>query len=269
VSIATRSLLYVPGDRPDRVAKAMASDADAVIVDLEDAVKPPDKAAARQVVQSLIAAATPGQMWVRINSGSEGLADLDAIGSGAGLAGLVLAKCDAVGWVDRVASAVDDSVALAPLIETARAMLDIDALLSPPRVACCHLGEIDLLADLGGHGAAGESLIEHARRVVVFASAAAARQPPIGGVHAQIDDLDGLRTGSLHLAQLGFGGRAIIHPTHAAVVNDAFTPADDLVSWAQDVIRQIDEAAHGAARDSSGSMIDEAVVRRARRILAR
>ena len=266
----SRSLLYVPGDRPDRVAKACLGDADGVIIDLEDAVKAPAKHAARATVGELASIIRRADIaiWVRINSGDEGRRDLQSIADVAGIDGLVMAKCESVAWVKEVAAATPSTWMLSPLIESARAVRDIDQIVAGPRVAACHLGEVDLLADLHGAHPAGARLIEAARIAVLFASAAASIEPPIGGVHLQIDDLDALRTSSDELAQLGFGGRAIVHPSHCAIVNTSFSPSAADLEWAARLLADFDATSDGAVRGEDGAMIDEAVVRRARRIMS-
>ncbi|MCX6519416.1 MAG: aldolase/citrate lyase family protein [Actinobacteria bacterium] len=271
-----RSFLYVPGDRPDRVAKAMASTADAVIVDLEDAVKPASKPAARDALRAL-PTRTAGQRWVRINAGVDGRADLLALSALAdlergegrvGIDGVVVAKCETVDWLDEVAAAVGDRVAIAPLVESALALRRLDAICAHQRTVQCQLGEVDLLADLGGRPPGGHALVDRARLDLVVASAAAGIAAPIGGVHLAIDDLEALRSTSEALADIGFAGRAIVHPTHCAVVNEAFSPTAAGLAWAEDVLARWAAASTGAVRAADGSMIDEAVVRRARRLTA-
>jgi citrate lyase subunit beta/citryl-CoA lyase len=266
-----RSWLYVPGDRPDRVAKALQSSADAVIVDLEDAVRPGQREFARSTA---LAAATmprvPGiEMWVRINAGDAGRRDLAAIAGVHGLDGLVLAKCESADWIAEVASATPEAWLLSPLVETARAVRDIDSIMSAPRIGPCHLGEVDLLADLRGAPPTGQGLIDAARVTLVIASAAAGNAPPVGGVHLQLADLDALASTSAELAQLGFGGRAVVHPDHCAVVNEMFSPSAADVAWALSVLEAAASADGGVVRAADGSMVDEAVLRRARWIMGR
>lgn len=269
IAMVCRSFLYVPGDRADRVAKAMASSAHAVIVDLEDAVRPDAKPAARAALASMPPRSS-GQRWVRINAGAEGRADLTALGrivGGGGIDGLVLAKCETTDWLDEVAAAMPPSVVLAPLVETARAVRSLDAIAGHARVDQCQLGEVDLLADLGGRTPGGQALVHHARLELVIASAAAGIAAPIGGVHLEIDDLDALARSSRALAEIGFAGRAVVHPRHCDVVNDTFAPTAEERAWAEDVLSRWDAAGNGALRGADGAMIDEAVVRRARHLL--
>ncbi|MDO8390872.1 MAG: CoA ester lyase [Actinomycetota bacterium] len=261
-----RSWLYVPGDRPDRITKAFATEADAVIIDLEDAVKPAAKADARANAVAALAGDRRPQRWVRLNSGDDGRRDLDAlVASPTRPDGVLLAKCDTPAWIAEVAAALP-GVAVAPLVETAVALRDLHTIVAAPSVALCHLGEVDLLAELGGRLPGGQALIDHARIALVVASAAAGIGAPVGGVHLLVDDLQALAVTSSTLADLGFGGRAVIHPSHCAAVNAAFSPTAAEIEWARDVVALLDGAA-GAVRDASGAMIDEAVARRARRML--
>lgn len=265
-----RSYLYVPGDRPDRVVKALSSSADAVIVDLEDAVTFDRKDTARSVISDLDAtvATSVAQVWVRIGAGHEGRRDLQAVASCESVHGLVLAKCDSPAWIDEVAAVVGPQVLLSPLIESAVALGDVHAIAQHPRTHRLQLGEVDMVADLGGHPPGADVLVQHARVAVVVASAAAGIAAPVGGVHLAIDDLDSLQTSSLLLRQMGFGARALIHPKHCDIANVAFAPSADEVAWAEDTLARAGASTGGALRAADDSMIDEAVLRRARAIVA-
>lgn len=258
-----RSWLYVPGDRPERIAKALASEADAVIIDLEDGVAPANKAAARLHVATF--AGSHRRVWARINPGREGLADIAALAA-TPPAGLVLAKCETTQWIDQVVDRLPQHVSIAALVESAAAVATVGELCRHPRLLCCHLGEIDLLAQLGGRPSHADQLLAPARTALVYSSAAAGLEAPVAGVHVAIDDLDGLAESSRDLSAIGFGGRAVIHPTHCPPVNAAFSPTDDDIAWARSVL---DLTGSGARRDSDGTMVDEAVLRRARRLIER
>jgi citrate lyase subunit beta/citryl-CoA lyase len=270
---AIRSLLYVPGDRPDRISKALDAGADAVLIDLEDSVALSAKDAARHVaVDHLRGRTSEGcELWVRINSREIGRLDATAVaGESEHLSGLVLAKCD-LDWLDEIAAIVPSSVPLSPLIESALGVRQLDALCAHPRVTQCHLGEIDLLADVSAHANAGPQLLGHARAELLFASAAADILPPIGGVYTAIRDLDGLAADSVGLAELGFGGRPALHPSQVPVINAAFRPSSDALAAAATLVASYDEAlgrGQGVVTDAEGRMVDEAVIRRARRLLA-
>jgi citrate lyase subunit beta / citryl-CoA lyase len=267
-----RSFLYVPGDRSDRVTKAFAAGADAVLVDLEDAVALSAKAAARDVVVRVMRSrsAQAPQLWARLNAGDVGRADIAALApESEGLDGLVLAKCDDPAWLDEVGSLFPSPLALSPLIESALAIKRLDTLCSHPRVTQCHLGEIDLLADLGVRFAANR-LLDHARNELVYASAAAGILPPIGGVFTDVHDVEALAEDSVMLAHIGFAGRPALHPVQVPIIHAAFRPAAAEIAAAVRLVGYYDKAlqrGHGAVCDEAGRMIDEAVVRRARRLL--
>lgn len=265
-----RSFLYVPGDRPDRVVKALASGADAVVVDLEDSVTLDRKDMARVVVANLDAtvAEVTAQVWVRVGAGHDGRSDVRAVASSSSVHGLVMAKCDSTEWIDEVAAAVGPQVLLSPLIESAVALRDVHAIAQHPRTHRLQLGEVDMAADLGGHPPGADLLVHHARFAVVVASAAAGIAAPVGGVHLAIDDLESLQASSVLLRQMGFGARALIHPKHCDITNVAFSPSADEIAWADDVLARAAASTGGALRAADGSMIDEAVLRRARSIAA-
>jgi citrate lyase subunit beta / citryl-CoA lyase len=267
-----RSFIYVPGDRADRVAKAFAAGADAVLIDLEDAVALSAKAAARDVVVRVMrerSADTP-QLWVRLNAGDVGREDIAALApEAAHLDGLVLAKCDDPAWLDEVGAAFPPPLALSPLIESALAIRRLDAICAHPRVNQCHLGEIDLLADLGVQPGPGGAL-EYARNELVFASAAAGILPPIGGVFTAVKDVESLAADSALLARTGFAGRPALHPVQVPAIAAAFRPSAEEIEAAARLVAYYETAVkrgRGAVSDEAGRMIDEAVVRRARRLL--
>jgi citrate lyase subunit beta/citryl-CoA lyase len=269
-----RSFLYVPGDRADRVAKALAAGADAVLIDLEDSVALSAKEAARMVAVDTLRSRT-GEgpaVWVRINTGEMGRADAAALGTeDVYLEGVVLAKCDNMDWLDEVASTIPSPIPLSPLIESALGLRRLDALCAHTRVRQCHVGEIDLLAELGAHADGGSQLLGHAHAELLYASAAAGILPPIGGVYPDFRDLEGFAADSVRLAQLGFAGRPAVHPSQVPVINAVFRPSADELATATALVAKYDQAlAHGqgAVIDEQGRMVDEAVVRRSRQLVA-
>jgi citrate lyase subunit beta/citryl-CoA lyase len=268
-----RSFLYVPGDRADRVGKALDAGADAILIDLEDSVALSAKEAARHVaVDCLRSRSGEGPaVWVRINTGEIGRADAAALATDAAyLGGVVLAKCDDPDWLDEIASTIPSSIPLSPLIESALGLRRLDVLCAHPRVTQCHLGEIDLLAELGAHADAGPQLLGYAQAELLYASAAARILPPIGGVYTAFRDREGFAADSARLAQLGFAGRPAIHPSQVPVINAAFRPSADELETAAALVASYDEAlarGQGAVSDEQGRMVDEAVVRRARQLL--
>ncbi len=277
---AARSYLYVPGNRRDMLDKAEERGADAVMLDLEDAVPPPARALARaEAARYLSAPGRTAAVWARINPGPPGLDDLDAVVV-PGLAGICLAKAQSAGDVAAVADAVavlerrrglePGSVALMPLVESAAGVLAAAAIAAAPRVRLLHLGEIDLAADLGAEPGPDARELLWARSQVVAASAAAGLGPPLGPVSPDFADLEAFRASTLALRRLGFRGRGCIHPAQVAVVNEIFTPAPPEVERARQIVAAY-EAAVAAGRGTltgpDGRMIDAAVIRAARRTL--
>jgi citrate lyase subunit beta/citryl-CoA lyase len=283
---AARSYLYVPGDKPDVLAKALGRGADALIVDLEDAVAPSAKDAARATVREFLAglpAAGGGEVeiWVRVNGDGIAGHDIEAVASPA-VSGFCLAKAESADDVDAAAEAcgrAEDalglepgSFSLAPLLESASAVLDARAIASAsPRVVRLQVGEADLRADIGVTLGPDERELLLVRSSVVLASAAAGIEPPVGPVSTNFRDLDALRESTEALARLGYLGRACIHPAQAAVVNEVFTPDAEAVDAARALIARYDAAVaagEGVFTDDNGRMVDLAVIRQARRTLA-
>jgi citrate lyase subunit beta / citryl-CoA lyase len=272
-----RSYLYVPGDRPDRLVGALARGADALIADLEDAVAPARKQEAREQVRAWLDADGPGgpQRWVRINADSL-KADLDAVVTAA-LTGVVVPK----GEPDRLA-AVDTllreleaerglaagSVAVLPLVESAAGLQRVAEVAAAPRVLRLGLGEADLAADLGLVLDAERTILTSLRLQVVVASAAAGIGRPVGPTSTSFRDLDAFRRSAEALRQLGFRGRTAIHPGQIAVIHEVFTPSEDEVAAARDMVARFEAADGGGFVDADGKFVDLAVVRHAHEVLA-
>jgi citrate lyase subunit beta / citryl-CoA lyase len=272
-----RSYLYVPGDAPARLAKAAGRGADALIVDLEDAVPLALKETARHIVAEYLRSG--GAAWVRINPGDLGLLDAHAM-LGPGLLGLCVAKAELAALspldsfltdAERATGVAAGSTRIVPLLETANSLFDALAIARSPRVARLQLGEADLAADLGvTPGPEGRELW-WARSQVVAASAAAGIDAPVAPVSTNFTDLDGLRESTIALRRMGFHGRACIHPAQIAVVHDIFTPTPEELAAAHDVLARFEVAranGSGVCVDSHGRLVDEAVVRSARRLVA-
>ncbi|MFJ6466665.1 HpcH/HpaI aldolase/citrate lyase family protein [Streptomyces sp. NPDC091387] len=278
-----RSYLYVPADRPAMLARALERGADAVIVDLEDAVAPDAKDAARQAAADWLARLTPGgptEVWVRVNPGPTGLADAAAVVAPA-LHGLCLAKCESPADVVAVDQVVGEreaalgltpgSVALSPLLESAGAVLAAPALAASPRVAHLQAGEADLRAELGMEPSPDERELLPLRVSLVLACAAARVGPPVGPVSTDYRDTGALRRSTTALRALGYRSRACIHPAQIPVVHEVFTPSEAELDAASELVNRFDAAVrdgHPVIVGADGRMVDEAVVRAARRTLA-
>jgi citrate lyase subunit beta/citryl-CoA lyase len=267
--VAPHAYLYVPGHRADRFAKALGSGAGAIILDLEDAVPVASKDAARDDVRSFVAGLTPGtvEVWVRINDGDRGRDDLRALSGIGALAGVVVPKARPGSLATLHAEA--PHVALIPLVESAAAVLDVSAIAGADGVRALAIGEVDLAADLGLGDAVPDAALWALRMNVVVASAAAERHAPLGPVARDIDDLDRFAAVVRQLRQAGFGAVQAIHPKQVPVITEIFTPTADEIAAAERILQQAGQAAGGVFVDDDGRMIDEAVLRSARRLLDR
>jgi citrate lyase subunit beta/citryl-CoA lyase len=263
-----RSLLYVPGHRPDRFEKAWATGADAVIFDLEDAVPVSAKTEALAAVTAHLASAPPtASAWVRLNPGQAGRTEAAALLEAGARCGFVVPKATTRDLVEL--HALEPEAALIPLVESARAILEITRLAEADGVVTLALGEVDLSADLGLEStAAAEAVLWPLRAHVVVAAAAANRASPVGPVSIDIQDLDAFAESTRRLKAAGFGARQTIHPRQVAVVNHVFTPSEGEVAAARRLL-ELGAARGGVCVDDDGRMIDEAVLRSARRLLDR
>ncbi|MBB4905254.1 HpcH/HpaI aldolase/citrate lyase family protein [Actinophytocola algeriensis] len=259
-----RSYLYVPADQPRLLAGAAGRGADALIVDLEDAVAVPHKGSARTAAAGYL---DTGTAWVRINADAVA-EDLAAVADRPGLAGLVVPKAEPalLSEVDRLLESRD--VPVLALLETARGLRDLHAVAGSPRVVRLGLGEADLTGEL--HLRPGPDRVElwPIRSAVVVASAAAGLLPPVGPVHTEVRDLSALERTTELLLRQGFRARTAITPTQVATINAVFTPSPEEVERARATVALL-SGSTGVAVDADGRMVDEAVVRSAREVLAR
>ncbi|MEV4619194.1 aldolase/citrate lyase family protein [Asanoa sp. NPDC049573] len=252
--------LYVPGDRPDRFAKAVASGADAVILDLEDAVAPARKAAAREAVGVFLATAHEVPCEVRVATP----ADIPALAGLPGLAALRLPKVSSPADVT-AAAALAPGTPLHVILETAVGVESAFAIATAdPAVASIGLGEADLRSDLGVTDDAG---LAWARGRVVVAARAAGLPPPAMSVHTDLSNLDELFATTVAGRRLGFLGRAAIHPRQLPVIEAAFRPAPAEVERARTLLAAVSETGGGALLPD-GRFADRAMLDGARRVIA-
>lgn len=256
-----RSYLFVPGNRPERFAKACAAAAGAVIIDLEDAVPPAGKVAARATVKAWLSDAV--SVLIRINAAdTEWFGDDLALCGLPGVAGIVLPKSETAEDIARVAQA--GARHILPLIESAQGFWNARALSQAPGVQRLVFGSIDFQLDLGIDGE-GEELL-YFRSQLVLMSKLAGIQAPVDGVCTAIDDSDQLRGETLRARRLGFGAKLCIHPKQVLPVNAAFRPSEAEIAWASRVLDAAN-AAQGAAVAVDGKMVDLPVMHRAQDIL--
>ncbi|MBV8050689.1 MAG: CoA ester lyase [Acidobacteriaceae bacterium] len=258
-----RSYLFVPGNRPDRFAKAFAAGADAVIVDLEDAVPRSQKNEARQAAADWLAQDKP--TFVRINDVTTEWfrGDLD-ICSLPAVSGVLLPKAERVENLAFIERKLNPTAHILPLIETAKGFSNARELARMPRVQRLIFGEIDFQIDLGIKGA-GEELLYFQSELVLI-SRIAGIQAPVAGINAAIDDAESLRADTLRARRLGFGAKLLIHPKQVAIVHECFRPSAEEIAWAKRVLDAA-STSQGAAVSMNGQLVDRPIVAQAESIL--
>lgn len=267
-----RSYLFVPANRPDRYAKALASGADAVIIDLEDAVAPAIKTQARDSLSDWLAQQTQPQeqVWVRINAADTPWhADDVACFANAPIAGIVLPKadgCDAIRHITQHFTGARSRARLLPLIETAVGVAQMRQIAQAEHVERLVFGSIDLQVDLGIQCEPLESELSHLRVEMVLASRLANIAQPVDGVTTSFDDVPFLTAAVARARRLGFGAKLCIHPRQVDVVNQGFLPNEQELSWAAAVMEAVAKS-DGGAISLNGKMIDQPVIMQAERIL--
>jgi citrate lyase subunit beta/citryl-CoA lyase len=262
--LSPRSYLFVPGNRPDRFAKACAAGADAVVVDLEDSVAADDKMAARAAVAAWLTPAQP--VLVRINvANSEWFGDDLKLGGKPGIAGVLLPKPEGIEDIHLVARHFGSKAPILPQIETAQGFWNALAMARADGVQRLLFGSIDFQLDLGM--AAEEEELLYFRSQIVLVSRLAGIQSPVDGVTTDINSAERVRADTLRAKRLGFGGKMCIHPKQVPVVNECFAPTAEEEAWARRVV-EASAAAHGGATSVDGKMVDRPVLALAEKILA-
>ncbi|MFF0088652.1 HpcH/HpaI aldolase/citrate lyase family protein [Streptomyces canus] len=263
--------LYVPGDRPETVTKALVSGADIVVVDLEDAVAPDRKRYAREATAERLTDPQPLPVHVRVNALDSPLAaaDLAAIAALPGISGLRLPKVTAPDQITHVARTTAWAEGGAPplyaLLESALGVERAYAIATAhPALRGIALGEADLRADLGVRHDGG---LDWSRSRVIVAARAASLPPPPQSVHPDIRDLEGLEASCAHGRALGFLGRAAVHPRQLPVIERVYLPTAEEIEQAETVLKAA-EAHRGAQALPNGTFIDAAVVVQAHRTLS-
>lgn len=259
------ALLFCPADRPERYAKAFER-ADAVILDLEDAVAPADKRTARgHLIESDL---DPARVIVRVNPADteDFRADLTALVQ-TDYRLVMVAKAER----PRALKAIDDRLTLIALVETARGILAAEKIAALDNVAALMWGAEDLAASLGGTSSRGpdglyRAVGQHARASVLLASAARGKAA-IDSVYLDIPDVEGLAEEAADAAASGFDAKACIHPSQVQVVREAYRPSAKELAWAKAVLAAA-EGERGVFR-FEGAMVDEPVLRHARSVISR
>jgi citrate lyase subunit beta / citryl-CoA lyase len=260
--------LFVPGNRPDRFDKAFATRAGAVIVDLEDAVAPADKARARDSFVGWYSTAhfAPERILLRINDESTPWFDDDiAVIRETGVRGVVLPKAENAAQIDRVGAALPADGFVIALVETAKGILALDDLAPARRVQRIAFGTLDYALDLDLTG--DERGFVYPASRIALASRAAGIATPVAGVTADIGDESKLLADLVFARTCGFGAKLCIHPRQVDAIHAAMSPSEAEIAWARRVVAAA-ESGPGAVQ-IDGRMVDRPVIAKALRILAR
>jgi citrate lyase subunit beta/citryl-CoA lyase len=270
-----RTFLFVPADRPERHARALAAGAGAVIVDLEDAVAPERKASARDGLAASLAALGldgRGRVLLRINAPGtpwhgDDCAQAAALAAQGLVAGIVVPKAERAADLARVAAAVGSGSVLVPLVESAEGLAAADELAAAPQVLRLAFGHLDFQADLGLACDAGEAELVPVRLALLLASRRAGLAAPIDGVTADWRDTARLAADTARARRGGFGAKLCIHPEQVAPVQAGLGPSADELAWARRVVQAV-SASGGGVASLDGRMVDAPVLRLAERLLA-
>ena len=269
------SFLFVPATHPERLPKALASGADMVIADWEDAVAPADKAGARAALLQAVAlldAQQRARLLVRINAeGSPWFADdLAALARlmALGLAGAVVPKAERVQTLQAVAQTAGSRTELLPLVESVAGLAAVDALAQAPQVARLAFGHLDFQVDAGMACAEDESELVPMRMALVLASRRAGLAAPIDGVTVDTRNPERMRHDANRARRMGFGAKLCIHPAQVPLLHAAFDPDDATVAQARRVQQALQDAGGGVCV-LDGRMVDAPVLLQAEQTLAR
>lgn len=281
-----RSYLFVPGNNQQLLEKIGVSlAADAIVIDLEDAVPLEQKTLARQLVSATLQQEgfnqqRPVPVYVRVNSGAEKELELDlATLPYNKLKGVRLAKCESAEEITRALGLMQNAetghaaknIDLVPTIESARGLLAAHAIAQAPQVTALAFGRADFVRDTNLEVEESELQLAYAYSQLVFASRAAGIHPPIASVYTDLSDLAGLRRNTEALKRFGFFGRSCIHPAQVDVINEVFSPTAEQIAQAREIVAAFDEAASkglGVTKLANGEFIDRPIVERALATLA-
>jgi citrate lyase subunit beta/citryl-CoA lyase len=280
-----RTALFVPGNRPDRVDKAVRTGADAVIIDLEDAVALNEKEAARSKVRDKILEHAERKMIVRVNSLDSPFfqGDLEEVVTD-NLACLMIPKVDSAAHireinenllkVEKEKSMKPGALSILPLIESAIAVQNVFEIASektmPSRIYCVAFGAADYTLDMGIEITKEGTELTYPRSRIALASRASGIEPPLDTPFMMdLKDMEALKNDANRAKQLGFQGKLCIHPNQVEPCHAVFSPTKDEIRHAQKVVQAFEEAEKEgtAAFQLDGKFVDYAVVERARRIL--
>ncbi len=281
ISASIRSLLFTPGNHPDKVTKVFNANADVAILDLEDAVALSQKITTRFLVVEALKLSRECMGYVRINAADtefyEG--DLTTV-IGPWLDGIILPKVETADQLLAVDAHIREleisnelrpgNIDLIPIIETAKGLVEVAKISGcGSRIRRISFGAVDFAKDLGMKLSLDEWELSSARSSIVLASRISGLEAPIDSVWVHYKDLDGLKVSSQRVCDMGFRGKMCIHPAQVPIINNVFTPSDEEVSQAQKIVAAFEKAeANGSASTQiDGFFIDYPVVEQARRTI--
>lgn len=269
------SFLFVPATQSERLHKALASPADMVIADWEDAVAPGEKDLARATLEATVtslSATDRARLLVRINAAGSTWFDADVQALARlveqGIAGAVIPKSECAEQLQKTAQTAGPHCALVALVETVAGMDALDALAQVPQVQRLAFGHLDFQVDAGMQCALDEGELLPTRMAIVMASRRAGMAQPIDGVTVDTKHPERIQHDTERALRMGFGAKLCIHPAQAVGVNAVFAPSAATVAHAQAVIQAM-EAAHGGVCVVGGKMVDAPVLHLAQRTLQR
>lgn len=266
--------LYTPASSAEKLQKSLLRGADAVIFDLEDAVHPDQKPAARQALREFLSDGVPvesSRVYVRVNAldSAWGRADLEALTGLDAVEGIRVPKVESVAQLREVRRILGEEPLLQALVESPAGTHALSEICFSDDVASVSLGESDLRAELNLDG---DVVLDQLRGQLVLLLAAAGKPAPTASVYPRIKDLEGLRDDCARLRSMGFYGRTVLHPLQLEVVAEAFTPTAQEQEWAHRVV-EADQASaekgEGAVMLDDGQFVDRPFVVKARTILRR
>ena len=268
--MALRSYLFVPGDRPERFEKALASAAHQVVIDLEDAVNPDAKEAARERLSvwlgDALAKAHRSRVVVRVNAfGTPWHEDDVSMLRTAGLTNVMVPKAEDAGELADIAARCGDEVTLIALIESVTGIVQMRNIANEKAVSRLAFGSFDYCVDAGVDGTGRE--LDYVRSQFVIESRYANLPPPVDGVTLSVDDAALIAEDVAAGRRFGFGGKLCIHPKQVDPVNRGFAPSDADRAWAERVLAKLAENPRGAIA-VDGKLVDKPIVDRAKRIVA-
>lgn len=268
MTISQLVYLFSPGNDINRMGKALQSATDAVIVDLEDAVRVDEKAAAREVVrQALGSRPHDKKVYIRINAVSTPwFADDVALVNELPVDGVILPKCEEPSAVETLAAKV--TVEIIPLIESAKGVLNaVDILRASSQVHRLAFGSVDFALDIGAEwtpeGVERQAAMGH----LVLASRYAGKQPPIDAVFPVIRDEEAFKNDTRIGKQMGFYGKMVIHPLHIEWVRDVYRPSAEEIARSKKIVEAYEQTGGKGAFTIDGKMVDLPVYEQAKRIV--